>query len=282
MSSDHEDNARKIPIHFAGDEDKFALEPEVLTDDSASEIEAIADPGHEFDLTADDGSEIIDADSAPSLSEILKELEAQDQAEAEAMAKLQTAELEPASVTKGERATAALAHQALTELAGLRAENAQLRKRATDAEVSKLDTLDRLLRLQADFDNLRKRTERERGDSHSRLVIDLAKKLLPVIDSISRALKAEDSFQAAESEEFRHFLGGVSLISKQLNDVLESFGIEAIPAIGQRFDPNFHEAVATELSDELAPDVITQELARGYRMGSKLLRPSMVKVSSKP
>lgn len=281
MSVDHEDNARKIPIHFAGDEDESASEPELMADESAYEIEPVADAGDEFELTADDGSEIIDADSAPSLSEILKELEAQDQAEAEAMAKSHAAEPEPASVTKGERATAALAHQALTELAGLRAENAQLRKRATDAEVSKLETMDRLLRLQADFDNLRKRTERERGDSHSRLVIDLAKKLLPVIDSISRALKAEDSFQAAESEEFRHFLGGVNLINKQLNDVLESFGIEAIPAIGQQFDPNFHEAVATELSDELAPDVITQELARGYRMGSKLLRPSMVKVSSK-
>lgn len=281
MSVDPEDNARKIPIHFAGDEDESAAEPDAEIDASAYEIQPTAESTDEFELTVDDGTEIIDADSAPSLSEILKELEAQDQAEAEAMARAQAADPEPASVTKGERATAALAHQALTELAGLRAENAQLRKRASDAEVSKLETLDRLLRLQADFDNLRKRTERERGDSHSRLVIDLAKKLLPVIDSLGRALNAEDNVQAAESEEFRHFLGGIRLINKQLNDVLESFGIEAIPAVGQRFDPNFHEAVATELSDEMAPDVITQELARGYRMGSKLLRPSMVKVASK-
>jgi len=284
MTADKKDRARKIPIHFAGDGDESAVGSDGLINDAAYEIETAPVSDDVYELTVDDGSgiEVLDADSAPSLSEILKELEAQDQAEAEAMAKAHAAaEPETTGVTKGERAAAALAHQALGELAGLRAENAQLRTRATEAEVSKLETLDRLLRLQADFDNLRKRTERERGDNHSRMVIDLARKLLPVIDSINRALKAEDSYQASESEEFRHFLGGVSLINKQLSDVLESLGIEAIPALGETFDPNFHEAVATEPSDEIAPDVITQELARGYRMGNKLLRPSMVKVSSK-
>jgi molecular chaperone GrpE len=274
----------KVPIRFNGEDDESLCEP--VTGEFATDLKTEADLGlaaTEIDQEYDDASaaEVFDADNAPSLSELLQELEAQDQADAEALARAQADESGPTPVTRGERATAALAHQALSELAGLRAENAKLRNRTEKAESSKTVALDRLLRLQADFDNLRKRTERERGDIHTRLVIDVARKLLPVIDNLTRALKAEDSFQATESEEFRHFTGGVRLIYKQLNEVLEGFGVEAIPAIGQPFDPQIHEAVATEQSDEVDPDLITQELARGYRMGKRLLRPSMVKVSTR-
>ncbi len=109
---------------------------------------------------------------------------------------------------------------------------------------------------------------------------EVAGKLLPVVDNLSRALDAERSVEAGESREFRHFLHGVELISRQLNEVLEAFGIQAIVAVGQRFDPHIHEAVVTEASDEYEPDTVISEMQRGYRIGDRLLRPSMVKVSA--
>ncbi|PYS22921.1 MAG: nucleotide exchange factor GrpE [Acidobacteria bacterium] len=135
-------------------------------------------------------------------------------------------------------------------------------------------------RRQADFENYRKRIERERGENHRQVVADVARKLLPVMDNLTRALDAERTLESEESKEFRHFLHGVELISKQLNEVLESLGIQPIAAIGQPFDPHVHEAVVTEPSDEYEPDTVIEEIARGYRIGDRLLRPSMVKVAA--
>lgn len=156
---------------------------------------------------------------------------------------------------------------------------------ASRAELKRLQTAlaeaqDAVLRRQADFENYRKRVERERTDTYNRVVADTARKLLPVMDNLTRALDAERSVESSESAEFRHFLHGVQLISKQLSEVLESFGVQPIPAVGERFDPHIHEAVVTEPSDEHEPDTVVEELARGYRIGDRLLRPAMVKVAS--
>jgi molecular chaperone GrpE len=158
---------------------------------------------------------------------------------------------------------------------------------ATRAELKRVEselaeTQDRLTRRQADFENYRKRVERERGDTHDRVVAEVVTKLLPVIDNLLRALEAERSLEASESEEFRHFLHGVELINKQLNEVLESFGLETVPAMGEHFDPHVHEAVVSEPTDEYEPETVIQELARGYRIGERLLRPAMVKVATEP
>ena len=162
---------------------------------------------------------------------------------------------------------------AVAELVATRAELKRLQNALAEAQEA-------VLRRQADFENYRKRVERERGETHNRIVGDIAKKLLPVTDNISRALDAERSLETSESAEFRHFLHGVELINKQLPEVLESFGVEPIAAVGERFDPQVHEAVVTEPSDEHEPDTVIEELARGYRIGDRLLRPSMVKVAS--
>ena len=156
---------------------------------------------------------------------------------------------------------------------------------ASRAELKRLQTAlaeaqDAVLRRQADFENYRKRVERERTDTYNRVVADTARKLLPVMDNLTRALDAERSVESSESAEFRHFLHGVQLISKQLSEVLESFGVQPIPAVGERFDPHIHEAVVTEPSDEHEPDTVVEELARGYRIGDRLLRPAMVRVAS--
>ena len=157
---------------------------------------------------------------------------------------------------------------------------------ATRAELKRLqnalaETRDTVARRQADFENYRKRTERDRGETHNRIVAEVAGKLLPVVDNLARALEAERSIETQESKEFRHFLHGVELINKQLNDVLESLGVHPIVAVGERFDPHIHEAVVTEPSDEYEPDTVTEEIARGYRIGDRLLRPSMVKVAAR-
>ena len=163
------------------------------------------------------------------------------------------------------------------EVAELVASRAELKRLQAELAESK----DAAARRQADFENYRKRIERDRVEAHNRIVGDVARKLLPVLDNLSRALDAERSVQNRESKEFRHFLHGIELISKQLNDVLESFGVTAIDAVGQRFDPHFHEAVVTEPSDKYEPDTVIEEIARGYKLGDRLLRPSMVKVAAR-
>jgi molecular chaperone GrpE len=163
------------------------------------------------------------------------------------------------------------------ELAELIATRAELRR----VETERNDMLERLARRQADFENYRKRVERERSETFQRMVGDVVSKLLPVMDNMRRALEAESLLEKSESPEFRHFLRGVELIYKQLNDALSELGVEPVPAVGYPFDPHLHEAVATEHSDDYEPDTVTQELLRGYRLGEKLLRPAMVKVSTR-
>jgi molecular chaperone GrpE len=157
---------------------------------------------------------------------------------------------------------------------------------ATRSELKRVETenaelKDRLARRQADFENYRKRVERERTDTYNRVVADVVAKLLPVMDNLKRALEAEASVEAAESDEFRHFLSGVDVISKQLNGVLDALGVKPIAAVGEKFDPHIHEAVVTEPTDDHAPDTVIQELVAGYRLGDKLIRPALVKVATR-
>ena len=148
-------------------------------------------------------------------------------------------------------------------------------------EAENVDLKDRLARRQADFENYRKRVERERSETYNRVVADVAAKLLPVLDNLKRALETEASVEASESDEFRHFLSGVDLIYKQLNGVLEALGVKPVPAVGEQFDPHVHEAVVTEPTDDYEPDTVMQELVTGYRLGDKLIRPALVKVATK-
>jgi molecular chaperone GrpE len=204
-----------------------------------------------------------DPDANPDFESDDLSSDAADQTAAEADLGLD--DLEPEEVTRGPVTAELIATR--SELKRVEAENAELKNS--------------LARRQADFENYRKRVDRERSETYNRVVADVAAKLLPVLDNLKRALETEASVEAAESDEFRHFLSGVDLIWKQLNGVLEAFGIKPIEAVGQPFNPHLHEAVVTEATDEYEPDTVTQEIRTGYKIGDKLIRPAMVKVSTR-
>jgi molecular chaperone GrpE len=148
------------------------------------------------------------------------------------------------------------------------------------SEVQKLrverDTLiDRLARLQAEFENARKRTAREQQDFREFALADAIKALLPILDSFERALQTT----AADRSEFR---GGVDLIYKQLQDALQKLGLRPVPAQGELFDPHLHEAIEMVDTTEAADHQILEELQRGYKLKDRLLRPSMVRVARNP
>jgi molecular chaperone GrpE len=167
------------------------------------------------------------------------------------------------------------------ELLAAQAEVRLLEDEARKLRSERQELAELLARRQADFDNHRKRTERERGETYGRLVADVAGQLLPVLDNLRRALDAEASVKAGESQEFRNFLHGVELVARQFDAVLDSLGVKPVETVGRPFDPHVHEAVATERTEEFEPDTVTQEMQRGYRIGERLLRPAMVKVATR-
>ncbi|MDE0838164.1 MAG: nucleotide exchange factor GrpE [Kiritimatiellae bacterium] len=136
---------------------------------------------------------------------------------------------------------------------------------------------DRLLRLQADFDNFRKRTQREREDLYRMANEDLMAELLPVIDHMQLALDAagDDAQSQALSE-------GVKLVMGQLDGALTKFNLEPIDAVGETFDPNLHEALSQAPSTDVDEHVVMFQHRRGYKLGSKLLRAAQVVVSAGP
>jgi len=245
--------------------------------EDATEMQRRIDRGAEDDSGAGrDRADRTDTAGGPPTGERPERREDQDEAGA-----APTKEWKGNSDQRGEggggashHAGEAAAGPAVAELVATRAELKRV-------EAERADLLDQLSRRQADFDNYRKRTERERQETYHRMVGDVVGRLLPVLDNLRRALDTEASQQAGESEEFRHFLQGVELIYKQLTDVLESLGLQPVAAVGQPFDPHVHEAVITEQTEEYEPDTVIQELVRGYRLGDKLLRPAVVKVATK-
>ena len=133
---------------------------------------------------------------------------------------------------------------------------------------------DRLLRNTAEFDNYRKRTDRERQTVTEAAAASIITELLPLVDDLERALKAEAGTEAAEA-----YRRGVELIHKQLSEILRKRGVRVIDAVGADFDPHYHEAVVYEPAEGRREGEVIEEFRRGYMLGDRLLRPSMVKVA---
>jgi len=133
---------------------------------------------------------------------------------------------------------------------------------------------DLLLRKTAEFDNYRKRTEKERREHTDRVTGDLLLEVLPIIDDLERALRAEAGAEQADA-----YRTGVELIYKQLLDLLKRRAVRAVETVGQDFDPHRHQAVTTEARDGARDGEILEEFRRGYLISERLLRPAMVKVA---
>ena len=135
------------------------------------------------------------------------------------------------------------------------------------------ETYDRLLRKTAEFDNYRRRIERERREHADQAVVDLLAQLLSVVDDFDRALTVESGPEAAA------YRKGVELIHAKLNEVLRRYNVRPFDAVATDFDPNMHQAVMHEVSADHREGEVIGELQKGYMLGDKLLRPAMVKVA---
>ena len=132
---------------------------------------------------------------------------------------------------------------------------------------------DRLLRIAAEFDNYRKRVDRDRRDQADAAVASAVEDLLPIVDNLERAL------EAPAGEDADSYRQGVELIHRQMLDVLRRRGVTPIESVGTDFDPQIHQAVAHEASPEHREGEVMEEFRRGYKLGDRLLRPAMVKVA---
>jgi molecular chaperone GrpE len=141
-------------------------------------------------------------------------------------------------------------------------------------------TKDRLLRLAADMENLRKRTEREKAEATLYAATNFARDLLSVADNLGRALEAlpqEERDEAGEIE--RNLITGVEMTQRDLQNVFQRHGIRKLETVGQKFDPNFHQAIYEVPTSEKPPGIVMQEMQAGYAVGDRCLRPAMVGVS---
>jgi molecular chaperone GrpE len=166
-----------------------------------------------------------------------------------------------------------------TGLSNLQAEIANMQNQINKLESERLELFEISRRRQNDFENYKNRTERERSETFRNQLSNLAMQMLPVVDNLNRALDSTESMKQGATQDFRQFYEGIVLVSQQINEILAEMGVQPIHAVGERFDPHFHEAIATEITDEMPAQIVTSELLRGYRIGEKVIRPSMVKVS---
>jgi len=143
-----------------------------------------------------------------------------------------------------------------------------------DIKAERDQLIDRLARLQAEFDNARKRQEREKQEFRDYATGSVVEQFLPVLDNFALALNSTGS-----AEQLRT---GVELIVKQMDETLRQLQVVAVPTIGQQFDPRVHEALGTVERDDLPDHSVAEEIRKGYRIRERLLRPAMVRIVSNP
>jgi len=142
------------------------------------------------------------------------------------------------------------------------------------AEAKAAEYLDGWQRARAEFANARKRLERGRIEAYSSAGVDYVTKLLPIIDDFGRALNSAPAAIVSDP-----WFEGLDLVNRKLQSMLESMDVRPIEAVGQPFDPNFHEALSLRPVDDVESGIVIEELQTGYRLGDKVIRPSLVNVS---
>ena len=150
-----------------------------------------------------------------------------------------------------------------------------LQEKLAAAEAQAAEYLDGWQRAKAEFDNARKRLQRDRVEAYTNAAVDYAQKLLPILDDFDRALENVPP----EIEEDSWFEGLV-LVKRKLHAILDGLEVEPIEALGQPFDPSFHEALALQDAEDVESGMVIEELQTGYRRGDRVIRPALVNVSA--
>ena len=183
-------------------------------------------------------------------------------------------EIDEATTDEAEAADDDAAAADVPEAAEATVETAEdFEKRIAELQAALDEKDNKLKRLQADFENFRRRTSKERVEIGDVVTQELLKSLLPIVDNFDRAMATEQQDGAA-------FQKGVEMIYTQLGETLKNAGLEYIDVAGKKFDPNFHQAVMRVENPDLEDDTIAQELQKGYMAKGKVIRPSMVQVVS--
>jgi molecular chaperone GrpE len=177
--------------------------------------------------------------------------------------------LEPLEIAEGEQGGEIAAGEKAAEAAGgpVASEPSELEK--VKAERDQL--LDRVARLQAEFENARKRGERERNEFREFAAAGVVEQFLPVLDNFQLALNSSGSEKQLRS--------GVELIVKQMDEILRQMQVVAVPAVGEEFDPRVHEALGSVERDDIPDQHVAEEVRRGYKMRDRLLRPALVRIA---
>lgn len=255
-------NLNHIPMP---EEDLDALDLDTVSsvDDFIKELEA---KERDLHITADMTIEIAEADfGTPSL---------QDFVENEVVAAQPTA-------SKNKPAQTANVPGAKTRIYELEQEITKLNERIAGLRAERNEIQEKSDRRLKDFESYKYRMDRERRGSFIDQISNLASQMLPVLDNLDRALESADKLDK-KSADFQQFFDGIVLVNQQVNEVFAGMGVTSIATVGEIFDPNFHEAVAAEERDDMSHNTVLEEMLRGYRIGNRVIRHSMVKVTSQP
>ena len=166
-----------------------------------------------------------------------------------------------------------------TRLFELESQVESLNERIRELKAERNDIQEKSDRRLKDFESFKYRMDRERRGAFIDQIANLAAAMLPVLDNLDRALASVDKTKVDGTPEFSKFYDGIALVNQQVNEVLGEMGVEPIKSVGEGFDPMFHEAVATEQRSDIPNNSISEEMLRGYRIGNRVVRHSMVKVT---
>lgn len=161
-----------------------------------------------------------------------------------------------------------------TEAAEASDDEDDLQAQVNELEAELSEMKNRFLRAQADLENFRRRTRKEKEEQLKYASLPIIKALLPALDNLERALTA-----GAETSSSDGLVKGVEMVNRQILDILGQEGLKPIPAVGEPFNPQYHEAVMQVESDEYESGIVVEELQKGYLLKDRVVRPSMVKVS---
>ncbi len=245
----------------AGSLEEIEIEPGATVDDFIKELEAKEKDLH---ITSDLEIEIAEADFD---SEKIPDFVASD---------LSPAGRKPDAPLRGQPSGLK------TRVFELQNEVNSLQSRIRELRADRDEIQEKSDRRLKDFENFKYRMDRERRGSFIEQICTLASQMLPVLDNLERALQSVENNQLKKGPEFQQFYEGIVLVNQQVNEIFAGMGVQPIESIGEIFDPNLHEAVAAEIRDDLPGNTVSGEMLRGYRIGNRVIRHSMVKVTTSP